>query len=116
MYPLGYALFFSYIYAYMIIKTNKDKIFGKATLNFSNQLKFSARETISVHKQLFYETLETIRSSILIETKYTEEKIIHLKKVCSELISLSKKIDLTKVIQIKKLFQSLLYTIYIIII
>jgi len=59
------------------VKTNKDKIFGKATLNFSNQLKFSARETISVHKQLFYETLETIRSSILIETKYTEEKIIN---------------------------------------
>ena len=59
------------------VKTNKDKIFGKTTLNFANQLKFSARETISVNKQLFYETLETIRSSILIETKYTEEKIIN---------------------------------------
>lgn len=59
------------------VKTNKDKIFGKITLNFANQLKFSARETISVNKQLVYETLETIRSSILIETKYTEEKIIN---------------------------------------
>ena len=59
------------------VKINKDKASFKIKFNFANQLKFSASETISINKQLVYETLETIRSSVLIETKYTEEKIIN---------------------------------------
>ena len=59
------------------LKIDKDKMSFKVKFNFANQVKFSASETISLNKQLVYETLETIRSSILIETKYTEEKIIN---------------------------------------
>ena len=59
------------------LKVNKDKMSLKITFNLANQLMFSMGETISIDKKLLYETLETIRSSVLIETKYTEEKIIN---------------------------------------
>ena len=59
------------------LKTNNDKISFKITLNLANQLMFSGSETISINRQLLYETMETIRSSVLIQTKYTEEKIIN---------------------------------------
>ena len=59
------------------VKINKDKVSGRVKFNFADQLKVSVSETISLDKELIYETLETIRSSILIETKFTEEKIIN---------------------------------------
>jgi len=54
-----------------------DKITAKVTINLANQLRFSLNEAFGFESEKIYQMLETLRTSILIETEYTKEDIIN---------------------------------------